>query len=76
MWIDLQHQHVVTPNNMKVTNTFFKENDTHKCTWSEHGTRSLIDYAKVTKKLEIQVRVIKILRHVDALLGNDREINN
>jgi hypothetical protein len=51
IWNEQQSQRVVTPSHLKVANTFFNEDNIRKCTWSQHGTSSLIDYVKVTKKL-------------------------
>ncbi|XP_054708323.1 uncharacterized protein LOC129218133 [Uloborus diversus] len=52
-------------NNFKLTNTFFRKKEINKYTWSARGTRSLIDYVIVNKKLSSQIMDTRVLRGYD-----------
>jgi endonuclease/exonuclease/phosphatase family metal-dependent hydrolase len=54
-----------TSNKVKITNTFFRKEDINKCTWCARGSRSLIDYILVNKKLNPEVRDIVVCRGCD-----------
>ena len=55
----------MTYNDLKITNGFFRKKDIHKYTWSARGTRSIIDYIIVNKKLISQVEDTRAWRGCD-----------
>lgn len=52
-------------NGLKITNTFFKHKDNHKYTWSERGTRTIIDYVLVNAKTAALVEDTRVYRGAD-----------
>jgi endonuclease/exonuclease/phosphatase family metal-dependent hydrolase len=51
-----------TYNDLKITNTFFRKKEIHTYTWSSRGSKSLIDYVIVNRKLASQVRDTTVFR--------------
>jgi len=53
----------------KIANTFSMKKEIHKYTWSARGSKSIIDYIIVNRRLKNLVQDIKILRGSD--IGSD-----
>jgi hypothetical protein len=52
-------------NELKITNTFFRQKEIHKMTWSARDHRSIIDYILTYKKLSPLVNDTKVIRGYD-----------
>jgi len=49
-------------NDFKITNTFFRKKETHKYIWRARGSKPIIDYIIVNRRLKHLVQDIKILQ--------------
>ena len=56
-------------NDLKITNTFFRKKLIHKYTWSARGSKTIIEYIIVNRRLKNLVQDIKIFRDSD--IGSD-----
>ena len=56
-------------NDFKTANTFFRKKEIHKYTWSARGSKTIIDYIIVNRRLKNPVHDIKIFRDSD--MGSD-----
>ena len=54
-----------TYNQLKSYNSFFRNKDTHKYTWTARGLRSVIDYIMVNSKLKNEIPDIGVYRGKD-----------
>jgi hypothetical protein len=56
-------------NNLKIANTFFRKKEIYKYTWSAGGSKTIIDYIIVNRRLKNLVQDIKIFWGSD--IGSD-----
>jgi len=56
-------------NDLKIANTFFRKKEIHKYTWSAQGSKTIIDYIIVNRRLKNLVQDIKIFQGSD--IGSD-----
>jgi tRNA A22 N-methylase len=56
-------------NNLKIVNTFFRKNEIHKHTWRAQGSKTIIDYIIVNRRLKNLAQGIKIF--LDSDIGSD-----
>jgi hypothetical protein len=56
-------------NDLKIANTFFRKKEIHKYIWSARGSKTIIDYIIVNRRLKNLVQDIKIFRGSD--VGSD-----
>ena len=56
-------------NNFKISNTFFRKKEIHKYTWSGRGSKFIIDYIIVNRRLQNLAQDIKIFLGSD--IGSD-----
>jgi len=59
----------VSFNNFKMVKFFFREKEIHKYTWSGRGSKTIIDYITVNRRLKNLLQVIKLFRGCD--MGSD-----
>ena len=56
-------------NDFKIANTIFRKKEIHKYTWSAQGSKTIIDYIIVNRRLKNLIQDIKIFRGCD--MGSD-----
>lgn len=56
-------------NDLKIANAFFRKKEIHKYTWSAQGSKTIIDYIIVNRRLKNLVQDIKIFWGSD--IGSD-----